>query len=66
LLRNRKRLPIAAAPLMVLALALWVGCGGSGSSSQTTPGTPAGTYTAAVTATAGKLSHNMSLTITVQ
>ena len=68
-MRNRKRLPVLAAPLVVLALAFAVGCGGSGSSSSTThttPGTPAGTYTATVTATSGSTSHNMALQVIVQ
>lgn len=71
LLRNRKRLPSLAAPLIVLALASWVGCGG-GSSSSHTPGTPAGTYTATITATTTipstsvSVSHNMNLTVVVQ
>jgi len=68
LLRNRKRLPALAMSLMALAIATWVGCGGGGgaSSHQTTPGTPAGTYTAAITASAGTLNQTMKLTIVVQ
>jgi len=67
LLLNRKRLPSLAAPLIVLALASWVGCGGgSSSSSHTAPGTPSGTYTATITATSGSLNHSMTLTIVVQ
>ena len=64
--RNRKRLPLLAAP--IVALAFSVGCGGSSSSSSThtTPGTPAGTYTATVTATSGSTSHNMALQVVVQ
>jgi len=65
LLRNRRWLPIVAAPLIVLALALWAGCGGGSSSSQT-PGTPLGTYTVTVAATSGSLHHNMTLTVIVQ
>jgi hypothetical protein len=65
-LRNRKRLPSLVAPLIVLAFASLVGCGGSGSSSHTTVGTPSGTYRATVTATSGSLSHNMTLTVVVQ
>ena len=66
--RNRKRLPVLAAPMVVLAFVFSVGCGGSGSSSSihTTPGTPAGTYTATVTATSGSTSHNMALQVVVQ
>jgi FG-GAP-like repeat/Abnormal spindle-like microcephaly-assoc'd, ASPM-SPD-2-Hydin len=61
-LRNRKRLPSLVAPLIVLAFASLVGCGGSGSSSHTT----LGTYSATITATSGSLSHNMTLTVVVQ
>ncbi len=64
--RNRKRLPRPAAPLIMLTLASLVGCGGGGPSSHTTPGTPKGTYTATITATSGSLSHNMPLTVVVQ
>jgi len=34
--------------------------------SQTTGGTPAGTYTATITATSGTLSHNTTVTVVVQ
>ena len=67
LTRSRKRLPVLTAPVMVLALAFSLGCGGSGSSSShTTPGTPAGTYTATITGTSGSVSQNMALTVVVQ
>jgi hypothetical protein len=65
-LGNRRRLPVLATPIIILACASWIGCGGGGSSSHTTPGTPAGTYTATVTATSGSLNHNMTLTVVVQ
>jgi len=66
--RNRRRLPVLAAPIVLLVCAFSVGCGGSSSSSSThtTPGTPAGTYTATVTATSGSTSHNMALQVVVQ
>jgi len=65
--RNRKRLPALAAPVVVLAFAFCVSCGGSGSpSSHTTPGTPAATYTATITATSGDHSHTVPLTVVVQ
>jgi hypothetical protein len=66
LLRNRKRLQSLAGPLIVVAFASWVGCGGSSPSSHTTPGTPTGTYTATITATSGSLNHNMTLTVVVE
>ena len=66
-MRNRKRLSAFVAPMVVLAFAFSVGCGGSSSSStHTTPGTPAGTYTATVTATSGSTSHNVALQVIVQ
>jgi hypothetical protein len=65
--RNRKRLPVLAAPMGVLTFAFLTGCGGSSSSStHTTPGTPAGTYTATVTATSGSTTHNLALQVVVQ
>jgi hypothetical protein len=66
LARNRNRWSALAAPATVLAVLVCVSCGGNGSSSHTTPGTPTGTYDVAVTATSGSLSHNMSLTVVVQ
>jgi hypothetical protein len=68
-LRNRKRGPTLLSPVMVLALAAFVSCGGNGSgggSHQTTPGTPAGTYAATITATAGSVSHTTALQVVVQ
>jgi hypothetical protein len=64
LIRNRKRSPLLAAPVIVLALLTFVSCGGS--SSHTTLGTPAGTYNMTVGATSGSLSHSTSLTVVVQ
>jgi hypothetical protein len=64
---NRRRLPVLATPIAILTLVSFVGCGsGSSSSSHTTPGTPAGTYTATVSASSGNLIHNTSLTVVVQ
>lgn len=65
-LQNRRRLPVLAAPLILLVMAAWVGCGSGSSQSQNTSGTPSGTYTATVTATSGNLSNKMTLSITVQ
>jgi len=67
LARNRKRLPVLAAQMVVLAFVLSVGCGGGGSSStHTSLGTPTGKYTVTVTANSGSLSHNMALGVVVQ
>jgi hypothetical protein len=42
-------------------------CGGSSSSTtHTSPGTPAGTYTATITAASGSTSHIMPLKVVVQ
>ncbi|HVR24711.1 MAG TPA: VCBS repeat-containing protein [Candidatus Polarisedimenticolia bacterium] len=66
-LQNRKRTPLLVAPVLVLATLSWVACGGSGSSSShNTQGTPAGTYTATVTATSGSLTHTTAFKVTVQ
>jgi len=63
---KRRRLPALVVPV-VLALISLAGCGGSSSaSSHTTPGTPAGTYTATIKATSGSLNHGTTLTVVVQ
>jgi hypothetical protein len=65
--RNRKRMPPLAVPIVLLAFVFSVGCGGSSSSStHTTPGTPTGNYTVTITATSGSVSQNMALTMVVQ
>jgi len=64
LLRNRKRLLTLAVPPIALAFVSWVGCGSSGK--HTTSSTPAGTYTATVTAVSGSVSSNMTLKVIVQ
>ena len=64
-LQSRKRAPVLVAPVLVLAVLSWVACGGS-SSPHNTQGTPAGTYTATVTATSGSLSHATVFKVTVQ
>jgi len=54
---------------MLALLTLWfvVGCGGGGTSSPPPqPGTPPGTYSIMVTATAGSLSHTATVGLTVQ
>jgi hypothetical protein len=65
--RSRKCRPMLVAPLTMLVLVFWIGCGrGGSSSSHTTPGTPPGTYTSTITASSGGLSHSMTLTVIVQ
>jgi subtilase family serine protease len=51
----------------VLALStLWMPACGGGSSTPSNPGTPAGTTTVTVTATAGPLTHSVPVTLTIQ
>jgi MYXO-CTERM domain-containing protein len=67
--RRRKCLSMLSALLIMAAFTPLIGCGsGSGTSShsQTTPGTPAGTYTITVAATSGSLTHNAALQVIVQ
>ena len=61
----RRRMPALAIPMMAVVLLGMAACGG-GSSSMKTPGTPAGTYTATVTAKSGSLIHGTALTLIVQ
>jgi hypothetical protein len=67
---RRKRPLLVATTIIVLAGISVIGCGGGGSSSaaHTTPtsGTPAGSYTATITAASGSLSHNITMTVVVQ
>src|SRR5262249_20733835 len=65
-LQSRKPAPVVVAPVLMLVALSWVACGGSGSPSHSTQGTPAGTYTATVTATSGSLSHATAFKVTVQ
>jgi pseudomonalisin len=54
--------------IAVLALSTFSmpACGGGSSSGPSNPGTPAGTSTVTVTATAGSISHNAKITLTIQ
>jgi hypothetical protein len=53
--------------IAVLALSiLWMPACGGGSSTPSNPGTPAGTSTITVTATAGSLSRKANITLTIQ
>jgi len=63
---SRKCRPAFAA-ILAFGLLFCPGCGGGGSSG-TNPGsgTPAGTYTVAITATSGPLSHTVNLQLVVQ
>ena len=65
---SRRRRRMAGLGVMLLVFfAAGMGCGGGGSSSGTkTGGTPAGSYTIAVTATSGALSHTANVAVTVQ
>ena len=63
----RRRIPALALPMIAGVLLGMAACGGSSSSSSTNAlGTPAGTYTATVTAKSGGLSHITILTVIVQ
>jgi hypothetical protein len=64
---RRRRLPTRLAMILILVgCAAWAGCGGSGSHTTPVPGTPAGTYSAALTATSGSLTHSIQLQVIVQ
>src|SRR5271165_1501758 len=64
---GKRRRPLRSAAAIVLALIALAGCGSSSTShSSGSKGTPAGTYTATITATSGSLSHQTTLTVIVQ
>jgi hypothetical protein len=58
----RRRIPALAVALIAVAFLALPGCGGGGSSPPPA-GTPAGSYTTTVTATAGNLKHTTALTV---
>jgi hypothetical protein len=60
----RRRIPALAIPMIAVALFGMAACGGG--SSTTTSGTPAGTYTATVTAQSGSVKSVVGLTVVVQ
>jgi subtilase family serine protease len=65
---SRRRWSIALTLLTLALIAAAVGCGGSSSpgGSGRTSGTPAGTYTIAVTGTDGTTSHTTNVAVSVQ
>ncbi len=66
--KRRRALLMAIAAIAFAGVSV-TGCGGGSSSpphTTTMPGTPAGTYTATVTAVSGSLSHNTTMTVVVQ
>jgi hypothetical protein len=69
---RKRRWLVVSVSAMVLVFGSALGCGGGGGGSSTpshpttTPGTPAGTYTATLAATSGSLSHTTTMTVVVQ
>lgn len=63
----QRRMPALTNPMIAVVLFGLIGCGGGSSTRpMTTPGSPAGTYTATVAAKSGGLSHSTALTVIVQ
>jgi hypothetical protein len=60
------RLRKPALAISMVALFAMTACGGGSSPGTSMPGTPAGTYTATVTAKSGSLSHTAQMTVVVQ
>jgi hypothetical protein len=64
--RARFRLIVALAALVLVSALVDCGGGGKGGGGDTPPsGTPTGTYTLTITATSGSLSHNTTVSLTV-
>jgi hypothetical protein len=51
---------------LLSCITLQMACGGGGSSTGSTGGTPAGTYTVNITAKSGSIQHSSSVSVTVQ
>ena len=64
--RKQRARRVPAIATATFAMVLLAGCGGGSTSPQPGQGTPAGTYTAMVTATSGNVSHSAALTVVVQ
>jgi hypothetical protein len=62
----RRRGAGLAIPIIAVLFLGVAGCGGGSSPTTSMSGTPAGTYTATITAKSGSLSHNTALTLIVQ
>jgi hypothetical protein len=65
--KSKKRYRILTGIFLLFLLAGFVSCGGGlGGGNKGQPGTAPGTYTISFSATSGPLTHNVSLTLTVQ
>jgi subtilase family serine protease len=62
---SRRRWAVIFGFTVLIALAVGVACGGGGSGNQS-HGTPAGTYAITVTGTSGSITHNATVSFTVQ
>lgn len=63
---TRKRVSVLATATIAITLGCFAACGGSIGSHNSSRGTPAGTYTTTITATAGNLSHTTVVIVVVQ